>query len=104
MNSTKLKPGVFYCFGFRKVSDSQPPVEFHYASHSAHPPQVIHKHTGLLAHSIEGTAYQIRFLLSNPALAGRLGQQGHEHVREHFLITSNIKAYLTLFLHLLDRR
>ena len=68
------------------------------------PSQVIHKHTGLLAHSIEGTAYQIRFLLSNPALAGRLGQQGHEHVREHFLITSNIKAYLTLFLHLLDGR
>jgi trehalose synthase len=64
------------------------------------PNQVIHKHTGLLAHSVEGTAYQIRFLLSNPALAARLGEQGHEHVREHFLITSNVKSYLTLFLHL----
>lgn len=65
------------------------------------PAQVIHKLTGLLAHSVEGTAYQIRFLLSNPALAGRLGEQGHEHVREHFLITGSVKRYLTLFLHLL---
>jgi trehalose synthase len=65
------------------------------------PAQVIHKRTGLLAHSVEGTAYQIRFLLSNPAIAVRLGERGHEHVREHFLITSNAKRYLTLFLHLL---
>jgi trehalose synthase len=63
------------------------------------PAQVIHKHTGLLVHSIEGTAYQIRFLLSNPALAQKLGEQGHEHVRENFLITSNVKRYLTIFLH-----
>ena len=67
------------------------------------PLQIIHKHTGLLAHSIEGTAYQIRFLLSNPAIAERLGQQGRAYVREHFLITSSAKRYLTLFLHLLSR-
>jgi trehalose synthase len=65
------------------------------------PSQVIHKHTGMLAHSVEGTAYQIRFLLSNPAIAQKLGEQGHEHVRENFLITSNIKRYLTMFLHLI---
>jgi trehalose synthase len=64
------------------------------------PTQVIHKHTGLLAHSVEGTAYQIRFLLSNPAIAQRLGEQGREHVRENFLIVSNVRRYLTLFLHL----
>jgi len=63
------------------------------------PVQVIHKHTGLLAHSVEGTAYQIRFLLSHPSLARKLGEQGHEHVREHFLITSNVRRYLALFLH-----
>lgn len=67
------------------------------------PSQVIHKHTGMLAHSVEGTAYQIRYLLSHPELAARLGQQGHEHVREQFLITSNVKRYLTLFLHLSGR-
>jgi trehalose synthase len=65
------------------------------------PSQVIHKHTGMLAHTVEGTAYQVRFLLSNPAIAQKLGEQGHEHVREHFLITSNIKRYLTMFLHML---
>jgi trehalose synthase len=63
------------------------------------PAQVIHKHTGMLAHSIEGTAYQIRFLLSNPALARQIGEQGHEHVREHFLMTANVRRYVTLFLH-----
>lgn len=66
------------------------------------PTQVIHKHTGMLAHSVAGTAYQIRFLLSNPALAQKLGENGREHVREHFLITSNAKRYMTLFLHLLE--
>ena len=64
------------------------------------PTQIIHKHTGLLAHSVEGTAYQIRFLLSHPEIAGRLGEQGHLHVKENFLITQNLKRYLTLFLQL----
>ena len=67
------------------------------------PAQVIHKQTGLLAHSIEGTAYQVRFLLSHPAIAQKLGEQGHEHVREHFLLTSNVRRYLTLFHHHLRR-
>jgi trehalose synthase len=67
------------------------------------PSQVIHKHTGMLAHSIEGTAYQVRFLLSNPAIAQRLGENGHEHVREHFLITSDVRRHLTLFLHFLPQ-
>lgn len=63
------------------------------------PLQVIHKQTGLLSHSVEGCAYQIRFLLSNPEIAKRLGEQGHQHVLENFLITGNLKRYLTLFLH-----
>jgi trehalose synthase len=64
------------------------------------PTQVIHKHTGLLAHSVEGTAYQIRFLLSHPEIATRLGERGHAHVKENFLITQNLKRYLTFFLML----
>jgi trehalose synthase len=64
------------------------------------PTQVVHRYTGMLAHSVEGTAYQIRYLLAHPELASRLGAQGHEHVREQFLITSNVKRYLSLFLHL----
>lgn len=66
------------------------------------PTQVIHKHTGMLAHSVEGTAYQVRFLLSNPAIAEKLGEQGHEHVREQFLITGSVKRALTLFLYMMN--
>jgi len=62
------------------------------------PTQIIHKHTGLLAHSVEGTAYQIRFLLSHPEIARKLGEQGYRHVKENFLITQKMKRYLTLFL------
>ena len=62
------------------------------------PIQVIHKQTGLLAHSVEGAAYQIRYLLSHPEIAAKLGEQGHQHVKENFLITSNLKNYLALFL------
>jgi trehalose synthase len=47
---------------------------------------------------VEGTAYQIRFLLSHPEIAARLGEQGHAHVREEFLITGKVKRYITLFL------
>ena len=64
------------------------------------PVQVIHKHTGLLSHSVEGTAYQIRFLLSHPEIAARLGQNGYQHVKENFIITQKLKRYLTLFLTL----
>jgi trehalose synthase len=64
------------------------------------PTQVIHKQTGLLAHSVEGTAYQIRFLLSHPEIAAKLGESGHLHVKENFLISQKLKRYLTLFLKL----
>jgi trehalose synthase len=68
------------------------------------PTQIIHKHTGLLAHSVEGTAYQIRFLLSHPAIAAKLGEQGYRHVKENFLITQKMKRYLTLFLAMAQKR
>jgi trehalose synthase len=61
---------------------------------------VIHKHTGLLAHSVEGRRTRSANLLAHPEIAQRLGEQGHEHVRENFLVTGNLRRYLTLFLHL----
>lgn len=64
--------------------------------------QVLHKVTGMLVHSVEGCAYQIRYLLSNPDLAKRLGEAGHDHVKENFLITHTLKNYLVVFL-LLER-
>ena len=66
------------------------------------PSQVIHKLTGMLVHSPEGTAYQIRFLLANPAFAKSLGENGYQHVKEHFLVTKNLRRYLVLFLVLLE--
>jgi trehalose synthase len=64
--------------------------------------QVLHKVTGMLVHSVEGCAYQIRYLLSNPALARQLGEAGHDHVKENFLVTHTLKNYMVLFL-LLER-
>ncbi len=68
------------------------------------PSQVIHKVTGMLVHSVEGCAYQLRYLLANPDFARQLGRNGHEHVKENFLITRNLRRYLMLFLILLNRR
>ncbi len=61
------------------------------------PAQVIHKLTGVLVHSVEGCGYQIRYLLTHPEYAAQLGKNGHEHVKENFLITTNIKRWLLLF-------
>ena len=61
------------------------------------PTQVIHKLTGVLVHSIEGCAYQIRYLLTHPEFAEQMGKNGREHVKENFLMTSNVKRWLLLF-------
>jgi len=61
------------------------------------PTQVIHKMTGVLVHSVEGCAYQIRYLLTHPDFAKQLGENGREHVRENFLMTTNAKRWLLLF-------
>jgi len=61
------------------------------------PTQVIHKLTGILVHSVEGCAYQIRYLLTHPEFAQQLGKNGHEHVKENFLMTTNVRRWLVLF-------
>ncbi|HJS97911.1 MAG TPA: glycosyltransferase [Terriglobales bacterium] len=61
------------------------------------PTQVIHKLTGVLVHSVEGCAYQIRYLLTHPEFAEQMGKNGREHVKENFLMTSNVKRWLLLF-------
>jgi trehalose synthase len=66
------------------------------------PNQIIHKFTGALVHSVEGCAYQIRYLLTHPGLAEQLGKNGREHVKENFLVTSEVKRWLLLF-HILLR-
>jgi len=65
------------------------------------PSQIIHKLTGMLVHSVEGCAYQIRYLLTHPEFANQLGASGKEHVKENFLVTTNLKRWLLLY-QLLD--
>jgi trehalose synthase len=60
------------------------------------PNQIIHKLTGMLVHSVEGCAYQMRYLLTHPEFARQLGQNGHEHVKENFLMTTNVRRWLLL--------
>jgi len=60
--------------------------------------QIIHNFTGVLVHSIEGAAYQIRYLLNNPQIAERLGKYAKEQVREKFLITRIIRNYFLLLI------
>ena len=66
------------------------------------PTQVIHKLTGVLVHSVEGAAYQMRYLLTHPEFAEGLGRNGYEHVKENFLLTSNVRRWLLLFQILLN--
>ena len=64
------------------------------------PAQIIHGYTGMLVHSVEGASLQIRTLLQQSELAKRLGQNGHQRVKDEFLITTLLKRYLLLLLAL----
>jgi trehalose synthase len=55
-------------------------------------------YTGFLVHSPEGCAFRIRYLLHHPEVARRLGQMAKEFVRNHFLMTRNLRDYLTLMI------
>ena len=68
------------------------------------PNQIIHKLTGVLVHSVDGCAYQIRYLLTHPDFAKKLGQNGREHVKENFLMTTNVRRWLLLLRILLGRQ
>ena len=62
--------------------------------------QIKNKFTGLLCHSVEGAAYAVKRLLSNPEYAAWLGKNAREHIRQNFLITRHLKDYLLLFISL----
>lgn len=64
------------------------------------PLQIAHKYSGILTHSIDGTAYWIKQLIHEPQYAQRLGVNGKEHIKNNFLITRHIKDYLLLFISL----
>jgi trehalose synthase len=64
------------------------------------PAQIIHGYTGMLVHSVEGASLQIRTLLKQPELAQKLGANGHQRVKNEFLVTKLLKRYLLLLLAL----
>lgn len=66
------------------------------------PLQVAHRHSGILTHSIEGTAYWVKQLLNEPAYAAKLGANGRLHIANNFLITRHLRDYLLTFLSLFE--
>jgi trehalose synthase len=64
------------------------------------PLQVVHRHSGLLCHSVSGAAFAIKQLLNSPEYAQKLGANGKEHVRNNFLLTRHLREYILLFLSL----
>ena len=58
--------------------------------------QLLYEVTGYTVHSVEGAAYRINYLLSNPEAARRIGQLAREHVRRNFLITRQLTDYLMI--------
>lgn len=61
------------------------------------PLQIVHGVTGFLINSVEGTAFRIRQFLNNPEMAKRMGENGREYVRNNFLITRQIRDYLSVW-------
>ncbi|MFA6078211.1 MAG: glycosyltransferase [Candidatus Omnitrophota bacterium] len=64
------------------------------------PLQIKHKYSGLLCHSVEGAAFELKQLLNNPRYGKKLGENGKEHIKNNFLITRHIRDYILLFLSL----
>lgn len=61
------------------------------------PVQITHGVTGFLVHSVEGAAFRIRQFLNNPEMAVRMGEKAKEHVRKNFLMTRQIRDYLSVW-------
>jgi trehalose synthase len=68
------------------------------------PLQIKHKYSGILTHSVEGTAYWIKQLINEPDYANELGKNGREHIKQNFLITRHLRDYLLLTLSLFHDR
>lgn len=58
--------------------------------------QVHDYQTGFLVHSPAGAAYRIQYLLRYNEKRQRMGRLGHEFVREHFLLTRQMRDYLAI--------
>jgi trehalose synthase len=63
--------------------------------------QVVNYHTGFLVHSPEGAAFRIRYLLNHPEVMSEIGQKAKNFVRDHFLLTRQLREYLTLMVSII---
>lgn len=68
------------------------------------PSQIVNRESGFLVHSPEGAAFRLRYLLSHPRAAERMGALGREYVRRNFLITRQLRDYLLVMLTCLHGR
>jgi trehalose synthase len=58
--------------------------------------QVINHHTGFLVDTPEGASLRTRHLLSHPEELLEMGVKARGYVRENFLITRQLREYLSL--------
>jgi trehalose synthase len=63
--------------------------------------QVINHHTGFLVSTPEGAALRVRYLHQHQDLREQMGIKAREFVRQNFLITRQLRDYLTLMTGLL---
>ncbi len=62
--------------------------------------QVVNHHTGFLVNTPEGAALRIRYLHHNREINDEMGRKAREFVRENFLITRQLREYLTVMVGL----
>jgi trehalose synthase len=63
--------------------------------------QVVDHHTGFLVSTPEGAALRMRYLLRQPKKIRTMGWKAREFVRENFLVTRQLREYLTVSVGLL---
>jgi trehalose synthase len=61
------------------------------------PLQIVNGVTGFLVYSVDGAAFRVRQFLNNPDMARRMGLRGKEYVKDNFLITRQIRDYLSVW-------
>lgn len=65
--------------------------------------QVIDHHTGFRVTTPEGAALRLRYLYRQPDKLAEMGTKAREFVRDNFLLTRQLREYLTLAVGLLHR-